>query len=543
MSVALCSEPKTMLIKNNPTLTIIMVCIIGLTLSSTGAYLIFKYNESIKEIENQKAFLEFKNKVDNRAATFNRDLEVNFEALRSIAILFSDDKNPSLKQFNQLSESIIFRHSAIQAFSWVPRVQNTNRVKIEKKARNIFPDFEILQRGPDGLSTASNRSKYFPVYYIHPLAGNERALGFDLASDSKRLDALKKARDSGELRATASITLVQEKAQQKGFLVFLPLYSGSQAVLEDRQKNLTGFITSVYRIGDIFNRSAWSTSNTPEIHFKIVEKIASNGINTIYLSNNSENIFNNPVTQFNGKNTSIYFYEKELANILGQKWVLFAAKQNIKTRGSVLNGPVLFFAIGALFCIFVSMYILRIANHSKELSNINKQLDAMSYTDGLTNIPNRRTFDEFIEKEWFRAARNKSFISVLLIDVDYFKLYNDQYGHVCGDLVLKQVASALQTLIKRPVDLLARYGGEEFIIVLPDTEHAELLANTCTQVIRDLKICHEFSEASPIVTVSVGFESCIPDLSEDLSIIIEHADKALYQAKDSGRDRAMKFRA
>jgi diguanylate cyclase (GGDEF)-like protein len=540
---ALCSEIKPMLIKNNPTFTIILVCITGLTLSYIGADLIYKDNESIKEIENQKAFLEFKNKVDNRVAAFNRDLEVNFEALRSIAILFSDDKKPSLKQFNQLSESIIFRHSAIQAFSWVPRVQSTDRTIIEKKARNLFPDFEIYQRGPDGLSTVSNRSEYFPVYYIHPLAGNKRALGFDLASDAKRHDALKKARDSGELTATASITLVQEKAQQKGFLVFMPLYSGSHAVLDDRQKNLTGFITGVYRIGDIFNHSVWSTINAPDISFKIVEKITSNEKSTLYLSNNSEDIFDNPVTQFNGKNTPIYFYETELANILGQKWVLFAAKQNIKTRSNDLNGPFLFFVIGALFSIFVSIYIKITANYSKRLSHLNKQLDAISHIDGLTNIPNRRTFDEFIKKEWFRAARNKTLISVLLIDVDYFKLYNDHYGHVCGDLVLKQVATALQAVIKRPADLIARYGGEEFIIVLPDSEHAELVANTCTQVIRDLEICHEFSEVAPIVTVSVGFASCIPDLSVDLSTITENADKALYQAKESGRNRAMKFRA
>ena len=108
------------------------------------------------------------------------------------------------------------------------------------------------------------------------MAGNERAVGFDLASNAIRLDALEKSRDSGKLRATASVTLVHEKNQQKGFLVFLPLYTGTPTTLEDRRENLTGFLTSVYRIGEIFNRSALSELENPDIAFKLVENMSSN---------------------------------------------------------------------------------------------------------------------------------------------------------------------------------------------------------------------------------------------------------------------------
>ena len=381
------------------------------------------------------------------------------------------------------------------------------------------------------------------MYYIQPLTGNERAVGFDLASDPIRLDALEKARDSGKLRATASITLVQETKQQKGFLVFLPLYSGAPATLEDRQKQLTGFITSVYRIGDIFNRSALSTPKAPEIAFKIVEKISSTETNPIYISKNFQAIFDSSPNHPNATNDSVYFYEKELADILGKKWILFAVKKNTNTHRSTVDGPILFFATGGLFSIFVAMYIRRIANYSEALKTINVKLDAMSHTDGLTKIPNRRTFDEFIEREWLRAARSKSFISFLLIDVDYFKPYNDHYGHALGDQILKQVASALKTVIKRPGDLLARYGGEEFIIVLSETEDATSVAHRCTQVVRDLNIPHEFSQAAAIITVSVGLETCIPDSSVDLSMVIENADRALYAAKENGRNCVATFTA
>jgi diguanylate cyclase (GGDEF)-like protein len=532
-----------MLLNKNPKLTIILVCIVGFGLASSGAYLIYDDNEDLKKIKHQQSLLEFRNTIDNRAAMLNRDLDVNFEALRSIAILFRDDKKPSSNQFDRLSESIILRRNTIQALSWIPRVQHSNRAAIEKSTRTTHPYFNISQRDKDGLTTASNRSEYFPVHYIYPLAGNERAIGFDLASDAIRLDALKKARDSGKLRATDSITLVQETKQQKGFLVFLPLYSGTPTTLEDRQKNLTGFLTSVYRIGDIFNGSALSELEASDIAFKLIEKTSSNETKTIFISKNFQDVFNSNANQTKEINGSVYFYEKELADILGKKWTLFSAKKNTTTYRSTTDGPILFAVTGGIFSFFVVMYIRKVAHHSLELSDINQKLDTMSHTDGLTKIPNRRTFDEYVEKEWHRAARSKTFISVLIIDVDYFKLYNDHYGHAKGDQVLKQVASALNTIIKRPSDLLARYGGEEFIIVLPDTEDATSVAYLCTQVVRDLKIPHEFSASAPIITVSVGLETCIPDSSADLSMIVENADKALYAAKENGRNRVAIFAA
>lgn len=143
--------------------------------------------------------------------------------------------------------------------------------------------------------------------HIYPLAGNERAVGFDLASNATRLDALEKSRDSGKLRATASVTLVQEKNQQKGFLVFLPLYTGTPTTLEYRRENLTGFLTSVYRIGEIFNRSALSELENPDIAFKLVENMSSNETKTIFITKNFQAIFNSNGNQPNERNGSFYF--------------------------------------------------------------------------------------------------------------------------------------------------------------------------------------------------------------------------------------------
>ena len=532
-----------MLIKWKPGLTIFLVLVIGSSLSGMGAYFLYRDNVSKHKVEVEKEFVDFKSRVDMRAATFDRDLDVNFEALRSLAILFNDGGKPDRHTFNQLAESIMARHSHVQAFSWVPRIGYADRAAMEKQAREVFPGFDISQRSGGKLITASKRPEYFPVYYINPYLGNEAAVGFDLASDAIRLDALEKSRDSGELQATASITLVQERGEQKGFLVFLPVYQGSQATVELRRKNLMGFITCVYRIDDIFSHSAWSTDSRFEMDFKIIEKISVDKKTVIYPLFDEKKWLNDvSVTEKKSLKES-YLYEKELPSVLGQTWTLMASSPQKQVSYNQFFGPISFFAVGMLFSIFMSMYLRRISEDAKGLRALNRKLDAISYLDGLTQIANRRSFDEYIAQEFLRAIRTQSAMSVLMIDVDYFKPYNDHYGHAQGDRVLREIAVALKTVINRPIDLLARYGGEEFVIVLPDTEEAELIAARCNQVVRDLKIPHAYSTAASIITVSIGFETFIPDQGAQVSLVTENADKALYRAKEKGKDCAEKFDA
>jgi len=176
-----------------------------------------------------------------------------------------------------------------------------------------------------------------------------------------------------------------------------------------------------------------------------------------------------------------------------------------------------------------------------ELEESNNALQLLSSLDGLTSIANRRRFDEFMLNEWKRAVRENSTLVLIMIDIDYFKAYNDNYGHQKGDETLKAVVSALKAVINRPADLLARYGGEEFVIVLPDTtiDGALKLANTLLDNVRALKIPHAYSDASPCVSISAGISCCEPGLYHDNSVesLIEDADKAMYEAKANGRNQ------
>ena len=163
----------------------------------------------------------------------------------------------------------------------------------------------------------------------------------------------------------------------------------------------------------------------------------------------------------------------------------------------------------------------------------------LSTKDGLTGIDNRRMFDGAIQNEWNRAIRYKKPISLILCDIDFFKRYNDHYGHQQGDTCLQSIATVLKDHARRGGDIAARYGGEEFAIIMPDTdeENAEKIATLMHDAISELNIPHEASQASDIVTASFGVATMTPNKEQNFEKLIKYADVALYKAKTMGRDQ------
>ncbi len=174
-----------------------------------------------------------------------------------------------------------------------------------------------------------------------------------------------------------------------------------------------------------------------------------------------------------------------------------------------------------------------------ELKRHRDILEALSTLDGLTGIPNRRRFDELLKIEWLRAIREAAPISLIMLDIDHFKLFNDNYGHIEGDDCLRKVANCLSCAMSRPADFAARYGGEEFSVILPttDAEGAVTVANTLLQHIAELQIPHAFSPVADRITISQGVATMLPKREESPVILVEKADKCLYAAKQSGRNR------
>ncbi len=180
----------------------------------------------------------------------------------------------------------------------------------------------------------------------------------------------------------------------------------------------------------------------------------------------------------------------------------------------------------------------RVRTHVK-LKTHTDMLEKLALVDGLTGVANRRSFDKALEMEWRRAARSGQAVSIVMIDIDHFKSYNDHYGHGAGDHILQRIAGTLSSVIKRPSDLLARYGGEEFVVLLPETDAggADRVADSIRQAVADLALLHDFSPTAKHITISAGYatQQASPDYAP--RYLLDAADRALYTAKKTGRNR------
>lgn len=175
----------------------------------------------------------------------------------------------------------------------------------------------------------------------------------------------------------------------------------------------------------------------------------------------------------------------------------------------------------------------------EKLLQLQKELEELSFQDGLTHVANRRMFDSIIQVEWTNARRNNQPLSLIMLDIDYFKQYNDHYGHIQGDDCLKQVAGILSGAGTRANDFFARFGGEEFVLVLPqtDSDAAKKIAERCRQLIFKAQIPHAKSPVSTVLTISVGVGTITPGHQDDTVAFINSVDQRLYQAKQLGRNR------
>ena len=246
-----------------------------------------------------------------------------------------------------------------------------------------------------------------------------------------------------------------------------------------------------------------------------------------------------PGSELDDQYDATFVHFIELADIVENvlKSLILDELDDFKSTHYLMALSVLIIAIG--MCVVSWRHEQQHLDYMIDMREAQDKLEELSKTDQLTGLANRRAFDETLLSEFNRAMRAETPLALIMLDVDFFKNFNDSYGHLKGDNCLENVANAIKNLCKRSLDVVTRYGGEEFAVILPNSEQTQQLANSMREAVEALLIPHESSEVSRVVTISIGVAEIVPIPSMNPDDLVGLADKALYQAKNGGRNQVV----
>ncbi len=525
------------------------------------------------------AWVFYQHELENINANFEKDIGKRVYALENEMVKMratlrhwksfyeaADDIEP--QQFARIAEDVLGTYPSLQLLAWAPMIVDQERPLLEQYQNTIAPGFQILEINPKYVSPtqindarlieqienfdpqrifqpSGARPVYFPITVTEPSETTGFLRGMDMLSvnrmqfDEKMTEAIRKGDIMGLPAAPSPFSPEHETI----FIALVPIKPSSSHP-QRIPKPIRGFIVATFDIESLL--SASSLSDLPDdIYFRLIDKTGDDGLFNLYQTED--------FTTGLGR-----MYTRPVLEVFERKWVVLAAPKvdYILSRLSYL--PLSVAVGGLLFTALLLLYLQLLQRHAEVVqhqveertsqlseanSNLNKanaRLEELSRIDPLTEVANRRFFNESIEKEWNRSLRDNLPIAILIIDVDHFKGYNDYYGHLKGDDCLRVVASELDSVFSRSGDLVARYGGEEFAVILPNAGgEAMRMAEKCRASIEKLQIEHKNSGNASVVTISVGISSVTPTGQLKATYLLDSADKGLYIAKEHGRNRVI----
>ena len=362
--------------------------------------------------------MDFERAASDRVMALERELESSMHELESIGGFFAGSHRVERDEFRAFVRSFLSHSPGIQALEWIPRVKDSQRAAYEEAARQEgYPDFQITDRARQGqMVRADQRDEYFPVYYVEPYAGNERALGFDPASNPARLEALTRARDTGRMVATARITLVQETGDQFGFLVFLPIYFKGTAIdsIEGRRENLQGFALGVFRVGDIVDKAlTYLEPEAIDVHLDDLTAPVGQRLLHFHPSRRGEAPAAPPTADQQALLRTAMHHVARL-DVAGRTWaVTFTPGPDFTAAHGVVQ-PWWVLVIGLFITVLVAGYSQQVVSHSDKLSKANEslqheiseRLQAKTETSQLTEVIESRSVElEHRAEELVQANR------------------------------------------------------------------------------------------------------------------------------------------
>ncbi|HQQ63069.1 MAG TPA: diguanylate cyclase [Pseudomonadales bacterium] len=500
----------------------ILNLLLGIALATTSFYLSYRH-------EQDQIFQRYTSEVDALASSLELELGRNIALLMSFRSFHEAFPQVDERGFSIFSRNARQFNGGVYGMKWAPRVLDEDRESFEKNALQKLGVAHITDINDVGeAEIAPPSDEYYPILISEPAARQELPIGYDVASKIETRTALETAASNNQAIGTKPIAVKEGGKRSYIYFISLPIYKQNDASEEDRLDQVKGFVVGLYDIEAIFNNvldSAWSWDTT----------------NSIALDDNSgQSSTQTRVAAKPGKDIvdgTRFEYTKQLSPIADLQWFLVGkpSKQYFHKHRT---------AFPYMLGVGILLFSLMIEAYLGVLRRVDKELQDAALIDGLTRVANRRRFFEQLNKEWPRAQRFFRPITIVVVDVDNFKKYNDIYGHVRGDRCLHDVAQALNKGVQRPGDIMARYGGEEFAIILPETtlEAAREVADKCRQAVQDLAIEHTGNAGYGVVTVSMGVACVVPEEGLSYGDLIEMADQALYESKEKGRNRVSTYR-
>ncbi len=524
----------------------LMMLIAGLVVS----FVIFTVIESH---ETEIAERDFQRLAGAVVGQVEQNISRSAREVNHLAAFIEHSDNVSSEAFAGFSARFLEENPAVYALEWTPRVTQNQRLDFERTESERHPNFEITQfRSGIGLVAAEQRPVYFPIYHIEPWPNNSLVHGFDMASNPERRKMLEQVLEHDELVLSSAIRMMQDKNSGFGFIAAVHVFDGENRRDSDLASNesLKGFAIGVFQFQPLLEYSM--RNQTHEFGQLDLFEILDDGYERLLFSH----------AEMNSDLGEMDFTLAAEFTLGGKRWKVVVGDSATSYSISRSWLAYVFLGLGLLisFLLLDRMFFVKRSNevliktkrelHSEatqrlalegKLQDSNDELDLLLYKDPLLSIPNRSHFESYLQTEWKRMTRTGKPLSLIIADIDFFKLYNDHYGHTEGDESLRKIAETFEACVRRPSDLVARSGGEEFIFVLPETQAVDALniAHKLRRKVEFLRIKSEPSKVSPYLTISLGTYTMDKPNAEIPNTLIVMAGQALYQAKQSGRNRVV----
>lgn len=533
----------------------IALCV--LLLGGTATLSWYLYDAETKRID-----VEFQRDIGRRVSQLDNEL-IKLRATMRYWRKFYETSQPPIdpEQFRSVAKDVLKSYPSFQIIGWAPLVPRAQRAAFERQFKRFNPQFSIFTIRPEMntvkvdeqdiksrnvvdprafFAPSGEQSNYLPIAVLEPQERVGFLTGLDMSSVNSVSVAkqIERARDSGsnDIIGLPGLPSPFSPKHEPIVVALVPIYLGDNFSKATRHDALQGFIATIFSIDELVHTA--SLADQPKgIGFQLLDMTGDGGLQVL-------SKYGEPIQKRMA-------YERPLADALGRRWTVVASPSNVYIAERRSMVPHLILSAGVILTALLLSYVIFIQRQTRlvralvdkrtrELQIANEKLDQLARIDPLTDVANRRHFNETLQHEWTRSIRENTPLALMLIDVDFFKRFNDHYGHLRGDDCLRIVAHAVRASIRRPIDIVARYGGEEFAVILPNSGgEVTRVAERCRAAVAELNIAHLKSDVASYVTVSIGISSVIPNDSITLDSLVDCADKGLYLAKEQGRNRVV----